>query len=1072
MPVIKRILAEIGRDTADGRPLYAVPLTEERHAELGQMLHVRLATGEILDSTAARFVLWAAEHIRARFKGGPLTWEFVFRGLGRPGDHSLGKELVERGLRWWKRPVRISEAGIHLYLHTLMAEGGLPQALLVQQGLYGRLIKGLLADFEAEGADIPDDLACRIAAQRVAGMPQTFQSQDIVRLLADLGLALVRLRAEPPKDIPTEIIDRWLDRNRPDWVRSLPLRLSKEVAENLIRPALRAERRAVSLSGPPAWRALVRNEGSGEWQSVVRLGADGVLSAHLLPSTAHGLWLRFLATGDVANRTSAIVYSASPIERGWELRRLGGGATALTLDLEKPLVLAGYADGRLIDEVEVVPAFPLPDETPSFWKEEGETDQDGPPSVLLPVAEGAKTRSPRIWLLTNAETRPIVGDGVTAGEPQVGPHGLLWPLQGSGNVFIGEQCWSIATGSDVECAEARMMAHGNVLASWRLASAGGHVFLGQPALFGQRDSSSFRQLSEKEIRRRPARTLMAEIAEWVEQGMASARLRYVALPARARIALREIGAGALELLADGLPEGLVLTLEAGEESQRIRLSGGQARLAVSVAGAPPGVVRLRLKSLVDRREVELIAPWPARDGMLLGPDNRRLEQDTPLSVEALRGWRAVMPKDLRGELQLRMKDQCVAIRIEGETPLAAYTPLIRSMLAHAGPDSEVRLNLVTGGKESRRLDIRRYHHQSEITSEGKLRLGLKRDGVAGEGVFRQISTQAIAALHAIDLNNPERVLQQAIEAQGEIDLRALLPDGETLWLIQPSLNGQIQRAAVWSPTPIPFSTREQRIEKYADTWRILAASRDRAEWRRQWKLIHAAIGGGDAGILDQVQALARVPQAAVRLILRVSKADLAQALALDLATPIFWPVFPISAFAEALSVEHSCLVEQYVDVLEDESEAKQEAVVALARRVEDILSLHAELAGHLGAALSQAELFPQMPVGLLQKVAVPPSKDRLVALTHEAARRHDWLPSGIKGLTPISRPSGMPSFNAHVQKLVEAPLVAAEMAAGLRGVSNDPRTMLTLINLRLVDPHYFDAALPVALALLLQKVVP
>jgi hypothetical protein len=207
-----------------------------------------VASKNVIDSTAARFVLWAAEHIRARFDGGQLTWKFIFQGLGLPEDRNFAVQLVERGLRWWGRNVRVSEAGIHLYLYTLMAEGGLPQALLVQPGLYQRVIKGLIADIEAEGADIPGALAYRIAARRVMELPQTFQTEDIVRLLADLTHALVRLRSEAPRDIPLELIDRWLDRNRPNWVQTLPLRLSKEIADTLIRPALRSERKNTPFS--------------------------------------------------------------------------------------------------------------------------------------------------------------------------------------------------------------------------------------------------------------------------------------------------------------------------------------------------------------------------------------------------------------------------------------------------------------------------------------------------------------------------------------------------------------------------------------------------------------------------------------------------------------------------------------------------------------------------------------------------------------------------------------------------------------------------------------------------------
>ena len=60
---------------------------------------------------------------------------------------------------------------------------------------------------------------------------------------------------------------------------------------------------------------------------------------------------------------------------------------------------------------------------------------------------------------------------------------------------------------------------------------------------------------------------------------------------------------------------------------------------------------------------------------------------------------------------------------------------------------------------------------------------------------------------------------------------------------------------------------------------------------------------------------------------------------------------------------------------------------------------------------------------------------------------------GLLGLRPQSRPVTLPHFNKFVQALVDAPLVAAEMAVGLQPPS-DTGQRLALINLRFVDPIY------------------
>ena len=89
-------------------------------------------------------------------------------------------------------------------------------------------------------------------------------------------------------------------------------------------------------------------------------------------------------------------------------------------------------------------------------------------------------------------------------------------------------------------------------------------------------------------------------------------------------------------------------------------------------------------------------------------------------------------------------------------------------------------------------------------------------------------------------------------------------------------------------------------------------------WDLQWKLIQSVGDNGDAGALDQVQALAQEPAAALAMVLRAPTDDLPQVLALDMAAPIFWPVLPISAFQTALNCDLVRLVGRYARVLDQE----------------------------------------------------------------------------------------------------------------------------------------------------------
>jgi hypothetical protein len=527
-----------------------------------------------------------------------------------------------------------------------------------------------------------------------------------------------------------------------------------------------------------------------------------------------------------------------------------------------------------------------------------------------------------------------------------------------------------------------------------LAGNGGHVFQGTPQFFGQRQTGAFWSLPDNKIRSRPSRTLMGKIAEWVEQGVVQARSRYVALPEAAQLVLRETGAGVLELQVGALPAGLSLALWAGQQVARLRPAEGNGCLTLSVEGAPPGIVTLRLTSAATGATLELSAPWPARNGMILSPGNKLLERDTPLAIDALRGWRAISPASFFGEIQFRLDGRLsIAVRAEGELPLAAHMPLIRSMLAHSGPDAEVHLSMITGGQEGRRLIIRRYHRLAHI--EGCF-LHL-RDGHTGQREISSGASPGDAVLRMVDLNAQEPVqVANRIEVQGALDLRSLLPE-DGVWLIQATVNDEVLRAVVWSPHPDTLSTREERIAQYATTWTRLFEEPGGPEWERLWKLIQAVADCGDASVLDQVQALARAPAAAVELLLRVPVDAISQALALDMAAPIFWPAFPVTAFCK-VTCDHVRHIRRYTEVLEDEQEARQAAVAALARRINAILTLRPELAGHFGAALLNTGLFtPCMHLEnrdeLLTRILVNAPDRRLAELAQDAARRFDRLPT-------------------------------------------------------------------------------
>jgi hypothetical protein len=1035
MNIIGEVLRRVHIDAPDGRLLHAYEVTEDEQERLGKFLRMRIGVHQRLTSTAQGFVLWAAERIRTRYRGGHLTWEFVFEGLGTPNpDYPFISWLAEQGFAAWKRPLRRGSSGDREFLYSLLAEGGLPDAALAEAGRYRQVLLGLVAEIEDEGT-LAHAMAETAAKRRLADLPQVLRSDEQARLMADLALALRDLRSQLPADQPVESTERWLDVHRPDWRSLLPIRMSPQALEALIRPVLTAVRR--QRGGMPVQREL-RLGDKGDWVGVARILDDAVIAADLLPEAA-GQRLRLLATTGAA-------FLAQPQESpssGWRLSRVAG-SSFLALAPDEAVVLSAYADGRAIGEVVLDAGFPAPIEASSLWRSEvaGAASAD----VLVPLSGRGRTRAAQAWLLLPPGVCPKADDGLTVGAPAPAPGGQLWPVSGQGRLCAGSQAWTIATSAESDESQPHLLATGRLLPGF-IGSGGAPVFLGEPTIFGAEGNAPMRRLGTCLTRRPTRRTLGAQVAAWEEDGAVLARIRLIVLPSTLKLDLNEIAAGRLRLVGANLRAGWHAALCVGDnEASAIVKADGEVRLELVAKGAP-GLVQLRLSDPADGLALELATVWPARQALLITPDGYRLEHNRELSLGRLAGWRGILPGG-GGAVVLRGSDghrKRIGFAASGEARLAGFAPLIGQALALAGADGRVNLRLAAYGGETPRLEIGRYDWASEEA-----------------GPFRHLPGGR-TRLSAVYLDDPQRTAE--IEADGRIDLTGWLGEEKGVWFVQGrSDSGGVMRPLAWSAWPMVKSTREERLQRYAAAWmELLERPADRG-WDRAWTLITAVRCGGDAGALDQVQALARTPAAAVALLLSVPRTDRAAALALESEAPIWWPLVTCVDWAKGFGVAiariHSRLTEQGMP------DIGSTLAAVMARIAGEVVGLRPELAAHLGQALAAAGMAPvamnAQGHGLPLASAKPAS--HLAAVAQEAARRFDRVPDGAAGLRAeaLEPPKAANAVNA---ALLHAPLVVAEAAAGLRARNLESDDMLRLIALRAADPVYFESALPAALTL-------
>lgn len=1050
MSVESDLIAHAEIEEPDGRPLFAYWCTDAQRAQLGHDLALRLDRSPANQVTAARFVIWAAEEIRANLPPGRLTWDWLFGRLGRTADVELGRTLTLRGLESWSRAVRLSEGGSRQYLYSLMAEGGLPDAYLAEAVRYRGTVLAMLSEIEAEGALGPA-AAERVARRRVADLPQTFRNEDTALLLADLALALAHARTLLPLGLPPEAAEAWLDQRSPDWRAHLPLRLSPAAFEALIRPALRAVRgEARRPSGFVFHRELRRRADGGGWVGYAAVNDGAVLAARFLDDADPSLRLRLqmLADGD----GPGLSFLGVPEPGGWRLVRTGGGAeAAVRLPPDRPLILAAFADGRPMGEALVDTGLPLPEVAPSFWR--ALDAEEDPPVRLERLTGSARTRAARLWLLAGPDAQPIAGGSVTLGTPRPAPGGQLWPITGSGTVTVVGQELRVATGAESETLPHRLHVFGRVLPRWR--TEGGQIpFVESPEFWGAESDGALHYLRTGVAQRSLPRCLCGRIAEWSVDGDVVARTSFIALPEGVRLELAETSPGALMLAMEGLVPGWHVGLTTADARSAVVMirSDGSARLALAVDGQAAAELRLRLSDPATGAALVLLAPWPARRGMMVGPDGARLAGDQGLAVGALGGWRAFVPMGRSGTLELRhgAKGLRLGLTVAGEVRLAAAEPLARTMLALGGLDAEVRLRLIVGGEEGHRLTLKRY-------DDGARKVG---------NMF--LGGASTWTLHAVALDPPGEV-RAACEVRGPFDLAAWLSDTSKLWLAQArSADGGVARPLAWHAGRRPASTRAARIAGYAADWRRLLDAPGDPAWDVHWALIRAAHDGGDAGALDQVQALGETPEAAVALLFRVAEAELAEALALEGSAPLWWPITPISAWVAGASIEMTRCSDALASLSFPEAERRRCVGEMIARRVGIILLLRPELRGHLGAALVTLGFPPVVQAARgPEPLAFSQPRTRLRDLARDAVERFEQLPDGTAGLRAHPK-HRLDLGNEAVRPLLDAPVVAAEIAQGLRS-DVDTTLRLQLLGLRQADPIWFDAALPVAVQHVLEE---
>ena len=271
--LLREFLAARSLSEPDGRPLYRYRIRDSEFDQLELILSDELEERDyhqraIGPRAAMAFCLWASEWWRCNYQSGVWKWQPLVEALGHPEFAPNGyrygelQDLVTKGLRAWRRTVH--RAGYNRnYLGTLVCEGGLPLQLILREGTHLRhYLEDVLDEFQLFGtAGIPPrDLAERVRNR----LPRAWRRDVVYELCGELIQEICRLQRELG-DTETPVLD--LDRMRPGWRDDLPVRVTDQVARELLNGllvgAIQGARRAQI---DVRWNADLVPVGSGDWE--------------------------------------------------------------------------------------------------------------------------------------------------------------------------------------------------------------------------------------------------------------------------------------------------------------------------------------------------------------------------------------------------------------------------------------------------------------------------------------------------------------------------------------------------------------------------------------------------------------------------------------------------------------------------------------------------------------------------------------------------------------------------------------------------------------------------------------
>ncbi|WP_422001193.1 STY4851/ECs_5259 family protein [Roseovarius mucosus] len=1066
MSIFEDLISDAGF-SIDGRPLHTFRLSEGQHSALEVETRKMLATRQY-QSASAPFVLWASERYRRDYDGGFLSWDFLTEPLSISLPQDVLRDMTRAGLKRLERPIRRVEGGTQ-YLRTIAAEGGIPVKLLSGQGGYRAALVGLVADIARLGLGCPREVALGFSARRTLRLPIGYRTEEFRNLFVDFAMDMLELRALAPDSLSAYEVEPWLDKVKPDWRNALSLRLDGDAARSLLSEAVSVTRRS-GLVTDPFCRVLYCGP-DGVWTPWVEVEDTAEIAAELVAGVDRTRRrLRLAPVGQLASTVPDLLLALDRDADSdpWECRRISARRTArFSYPLDRSADLVAMADGQFLTRIRLAGGEAVEiGSGPVFWRV-AEMGEEGPQALTFAGTASMQTQDPHVWLLAEQDATPDCQGTLTAELEGAIKGGRLWKLTGQGRVFVSGGNASIRTGAEKDD---RDEIHAIGPLEYRILDGSGTpVYSGIPSILFRRAGRGFRQLSGKDLRYRigrratwcagvPPADTMGRVDFSVKDGQGiGARIAANVVPQN--ISVLEIDnrdSAGRRFRFEGLQQGW--TLRVGEGDSATINCTGAAEVVLPSGAASRGRLPLVLASPDGAAPLVWALDLPRKHGELQDLEGEVLSQNREISMQDLRGWRLVPAESGKTELRVRLEGAAPGISpvigraIGTEQPLSAFRPVFEEMLVCGGPDAELRLRVVTGGVQSARLIVRHSLGETRIEqSSVSMMVGLT-------PIF-DVDLQVVA----VDMDDPSRVR--------EADAQQLTDLGEGRWFLLPRRNGVPMRPPRPFVQPAPSDSvnataprRKDRIAHFAAFYRNEAVE---ADLSRLATLAGVLIAHGvSPSALDQVVALSSVPEAAVRILMRVHHTELEDMLSLELHGGPRWIFVSPGLWAKAFSMEAESLRVTFATIPSLAEKADGLMRDHIASRTAEILRLRPSLLGQVVLGLLQA-VPGAVPIvaallGGWPAVLQKPEK-ALLDCADEVVRRNATTAPRLHDLAAIIRPAGFDRFDPELRGLIDAPLFVAEVAFGLRPQPST-RQKVELLQAILTDTGSFETMLPAAVA--------